>query len=107
MDPLSIGLALANTKGGTSFLGGLGSSLGAGAPAGPSNAQSGAYGSGLDGSGWNINFAGVQNASSNQDKSGGVPGLGLTGVGGSTPWMLYAAAAAVVVVVWRQKKRSK
>lgn len=102
MDPLSIGLALANTKGGTSFLGGLGSSLGAGAPAGPSNAQSGAYGSGLDGSGWSVNFSGVQSTSSNQDKSGGVPGVGISGVGGAIPWLAYAAA--VGVVVWRLKR---
>jgi hypothetical protein len=101
MDPISIGLAFANTKGGASLLGGLGSSLGASAPAGPSNAQSGAYGSGLDGSGWSINFAGVQNAGSNQDKSGGVPGLGVSGIGGSLPWYVWAALAGAVV--WRLK----
>lgn len=101
MDPISIGLAFANTKGGASLLGGLGSSLGASAPAGPSNAQSGAYGSGLDGSGWSVNFAGVQNAGSNQDKSGGVPGVGVSGIGGSLPWYVWAALAGAVV--WRLK----
>lgn len=102
MDPISIGLALANTKGGASLLGGLGSSLGASAPAGPSNAESGAYGSGLDGSGWSINFAGVQSAGSSQDKSGGVPGVGLSGVTGSVPWYVWAALAGLVA--WRLKK---
>lgn len=102
MDPLSIGLALANTKGGTSFLGGLGSSLGASAPAGPSNAQSGAYGSGLDGSGWSVNFSGVQSTASNQDKSGGVPGVGITGVAGAIPWWVYVAVAGAVL--WRLKR---
>lgn len=102
MDPLSIGLALANTKGGTSFLGGLGSSLGASSPAGPSNAESGAYGSGLDGSGWSVNFSGVQSTASNQDKSGGVPGVGITGVAGAIPWWVYLAVAGAVV--WRLKR---
>lgn len=102
MDPLTIGLALANSKGGASFLGGLGSSMGASAPAGPSNAESGAYGSGLDGSGWSVNFSGVQSTASNQDKSGGVPGVGITGVAGAIPWWVYVAVAGAVL--WRLKR---
>ena len=90
------------------FAGGLGSALGGAftaPPAGPSNAVSGAYGSGLDGSGWAINFQGVQNASNAQDKSGGVPGLGSSGVAGAVPW--YVWAALVGAVVWKQFKSRK
>lgn len=101
MDPVTIGLALANTKGGQSFLGGMGTALGSSTPAGPSNAESGAYGSGLDGSGWSINFAGVQNAGSSQDKSGGVPGVGMSGVSG-VPW--YAWALIGGAVLWKLRK---
>lgn len=102
---LETALALLNTKAGSSLASGLGSGLASavgGAPAGPSNAQSGAYGSGLDGSGWSVNFAGVQTASSDQDKSGGVPGLGISGVAGAIPswaWVLIAG-----VVLWRMRK---
>jgi hypothetical protein len=98
-------LALLNTKAGASLASGLGSGLGGalgGGSAGPSNAQSGAYGSGLDGSGWSVNFAGVQNSSSDQDKSGGVPGVGVSGVAGSIPswaWLVLAGA-----VLWRLRK---
>lgn len=105
MDPVSVGLAFAETRGGASLLGGLGSGLGSsmGRPSGPSNAESGTYGSGLDGSGWIINFAGVQNAGSNQDKSGGVPGLGMSGVS-SVPWYIWALLAGAVV--WKLKRKS-
>lgn len=57
---------------GSSFLGGLGKSLGA--PAGPSNAVSGAYGTSLDGSGFNVNF-GTQFGSGNPTKTGIDPAL--------------------------------
>lgn len=100
IDPISIGMAFANTKGGTALLGGLGSGLGSSAPAGPSNAQSGAYGSGLDGSGWNVNFQGVQSASNAQDKSGGVPGFGASGVS-AVPWWVWVAGAGLIA--WRLK----
>lgn len=105
MDPVSLGLAFAETKGGASLLGGLGSGLGStmGSSSGPSNAESGAYGSGLDGSGWSINFAGVQNADSNQDKSGGVPGLSMSGVS-TVPWYVWVLLAGAVV--WKLKRKS-
>lgn len=107
MDALGIGLKLLDTKGGSAFMGGVGSALGGlgGAPAGPSNAESAVYGSGLDSSGWSVNFAGVQNAASSQDKSGGVPGLGISGVSGSVPWYVWAGLAGVVV--WKIIKKSK
>lgn len=97
---LQAATALLNTKGGAS----LGSALG-GAPVGPSNAQSGAYGSGTDNSGWTVNFSGVQSASGGQDKSGGVPGLGMSGVSGGLPWWAWAALAGAVV--WRMRKSAK
>lgn len=100
---LEAATALLNTKGGASLGQGLGGALGA--PAGPSNAQSGAYGPGPDNSGWNVNFSGVQSASSAQDKSGGVPGLGISGVSGGVPWWIWAALAGAVV--WRMRKSAK
>ena len=109
MEPVTTGLTVMevlNSGFATNLAGGLGKSLGAGSPAAPSNATSGAYGSGLDGSGWLVNFAGVQNASSNQDKSGGVPGVGFTGAGiGGVPWYVWALLAGAVV--WRLKKSNR
>lgn len=97
---------LLNSKAGASLAGGIGqgltSALGGG-PAGPSNAQSGAYGSGLDGSGWSVNFAGVQSTSSTQDKSGGVPGIGISGASlGGLPWWLVLVVGGAVL--WKLKK---
>lgn len=102
-EPFSV-MGLLNTKGVASLLGGLGSSSGT-PPAGPSNAVSAVYGSGLDTSGYSINFSGLQSASSSQDKSGGVPGIGLTGVAGGVPWWLWAAGAGLIV--WRMRKSKK
>lgn len=97
-------MALLNTKFAAGLGGALGPALG-GSPAGPSNAVSGAYGNGLDASAWNVNFSGVQSASSNQDKSGGVPGLGISGVSGVPGWMWLAGAAVVGVILWRRKSK--
>lgn len=100
---LEAATALLNTKGGAGLGQGLGQALGA--PGGPSNAVSAAYGNGMDGSGWNVNFSGVQSASSSQDKSGGVPGLlGMTGPGGSIPaWVWVALAAGVAWRLYKSK----
>lgn len=95
----------------TSFAGGLGSALGKGgmggaAPAGPSNAESAVYGSGLDSSGWAVNFQGYQSASSSQDKSGGIPGiLGSSGVGGSIPTWAYLAVGGLLA--WKLLRSKK
>lgn len=103
MEWLTAATQLLNTKGGAGFGSGLGQALGAGAPAGPSNAVSGTYGTGPDNSGWNVNFSGVQSATSAQDKSGGVPGLGISGPNlGGLPWWAWAALAGAVV--WRLRK---
>lgn len=92
------------------LFGGFGSGLASGLTgAGPSNAVSGAYGSGLDGSAWAVNFGGEQDFAANQDKSGGVPGVGFTGGAasavGSVPWYVWAGLAGLVA--WRVLKRSK
>lgn len=97
---LQAATTLLNTKGGASLAGGIGASLGP-APAGPSSASAAVYGP--DNSGWNVNFSGVQSASSAQDKSGGVPGFGLSGVsGGGVPWWVWAGL--VGVALWRMRK---
>jgi hypothetical protein len=98
-------MELLNSGFATNLAGGLGKGLGTSAPAGPSNAQSGAYGSGLDASGWNVNFSGVQSAASNQDKSGGIPGIGVSGVASSVPWYVWAVLAGAVA--WKLYKKSK
>ncbi len=96
------------SKAGSSFLGSLGSGLGGalgGGPDGPTSATSGAYGSGLDSSGWSVNFSGVQSTATQQDKSGGVPGLGVSGVGaGGVPWWAWLALGGLVL--WRLKKKA-
>jgi hypothetical protein len=72
---------------------------GAGGSAGPSSAQAGAYGSGLNSSGWQVNFSGMQTAGlASGEGPGGVPGL--SSVGG-VPWWVLAIVAGVVV--WRLK----
>jgi hypothetical protein len=47
---------------------------GAGGSAGPSSAQAGAYGSGLNSSGWQVNFSGTQTAgfASGEGPGGGI-----------------------------------
>lgn len=89
---------------------GYSASGGQGGSAGPSTASAATYGSGLDGSGWVVNFSGVQNASAAYDKSGGgVPGVG----GGSSvlasvpqgAWLALGALALALVgaAAWRSR----
>lgn len=96
-------------KMGMSFAGSLGAGLGGGlggAPAGPSNATSSVYGSGLDGSGWIINFQGVQNASAAANKSGAGEALGTMAAGIPTAaWV--ALGVVVVAVAWKKSKSKK
>lgn len=105
MDFTALALQFANTKGGAALFGGMGGALGSTPAAGPSSATGGAYGSGLDSSGWNVNFSGVQSASSEQDKSGGVPGVfGMSGTsGGGVPWYVWAGLAGAVL--WRMRSK--
>ena len=104
MSWLQAATALLNTKGGAGLGQGLGAALGS--PGGPSNAESAVYGSGQDGSGWSVNFSGVQSTASNQDKSGGVPGLlGTSGASSGLPgWVWVAGLALVGVAVWRSSR---
>jgi hypothetical protein len=94
MDPLTIATTFANTKAGASLGEGIGKSLLGGGGAGPSNATSAAYGSGLDGSGWNVNFSGTQSAQQSQDKSSG----GLGSAASAVPWYVWAVLAAGVAI---------
>lgn len=105
MDPLSIGLAFANTQGGAALLGGVGKGIATPSSAAPSNAESAVYGNGLDASGWSVNFAGVQDVTQSKDKSGGVPGLGITGGVGAVPWWAWAILAGAVVWKLKQSRR--
>jgi len=69
----------------------------------PQNASSAVYGSGLDGSQWNVNFSGVQSASSAQDKRGGVPGLESPALlGGPIPSWAWLAVAGLLA--WKIAK---
>jgi hypothetical protein len=96
-----MGMSFAGSLGGS-----LGSGIGGGAPAGPSNATSSVYGSGLDGSGWIINFQGVQNASAAANKSGSGEALGTMAAGIPTAaWV--ALGVVVVAVAWKKSKSSK
>lgn len=95
---------LLNTKAASSLAGSLGSALGGG-PEGPTSATSGAYGSD-DASGWVVNFGpGAQTVTANQDKSGGVPGLGVSGVSAvsAVPWWAWLLLGGAVL--WKLKKR--
>lgn len=98
---------LLSSKAGAALGSGLGQGIGAalgGGPAGPSNAQSGAYGTSQDGSGWSVNFSGTQTTTAQQDKSGGVPGIGVSGVGSvlGVPWYVWAILGGAVL--WKLKK---
>lgn len=117
-----IGTAIGGLAGalGDTFMGGGGSAASAG---GPQTAHTGVYGSGLDGSNWNVNFSGTQTATSSADKSGPmgdtIPGVsqyggipspaslvgGLGDTLGAVPWPLWAALGAVVL--WKISKSKK
>lgn len=90
-------------------------------PSGPLTASTAVYGSGLDGSGWNVNFGGTQSAGSNKAGTpalaeslglgtGGIfPGLSMpafSASGGINKTYLLVGALLVGVIVWK-KSRSK
>lgn len=99
------GLAFQAASGATKSLFGGGS--GSASVAQPSNLKSEAeaaiYGSGLDASGWAVNFSGLQNAGSNADKSE-ASGLMAGTAAGLPGWVFIAVAAAVVWKISRSKK---
>lgn len=94
------------------FLSSLGGSIGKSVlgadPAGPSNAQSGNYGGGLDGAGFVVNF-GTQLGSGNPSKSGAdaaaVPGVASAGYGSQALLALLAIGAVVYFIRKRKGGR--
>jgi hypothetical protein len=78
----------------------------AASPTAPLTATAAVYGSGLDSSGWNVNFSGSQSNGSNK---AGNPSLTETlgvGQGGINTTYLLIGALLVGVIVWK-KSRSK
>lgn len=112
------GLAEAGAAAGTAIMPGIGTAVGglAGAladtfmgsggsasPSAPMNSQSAVYGSGLDGSGWAVNFSGVQSASSSPATSSGL-GLpvvsgAIGGLSGIPSWFWLAAGG---LLIWKK-----
>lgn len=98
-------------------VGGFGGKGGSGAGSGgyvPQSAGQAVYGGmGLDGSGWNVNFGGVQSNGSNkqgQPASGVDPLPGMApagpGLGGVSPLVLAAGVGLIGIALWRRKKSS-
>lgn len=81
-------------------------------PSGPMTSAAAVYGSGLDSSGWNVNFGGTQTNGSNKNGNPSVAEtLGLSGGGGMFPRGINAnylliGALIVGVLIWK-KSRSK
>lgn len=79
---------------------------------GPMTSEAAVYGSGLDSSGWNVNFGGTQTNGSNKNGNPSVAEtLGLSGGGGLFPGgiktsYLLIGALLIGVVIWK-KSRSK
>lgn len=90
---------------GDSFLGGGGGATSGGPIS--QNAQSAIYGDlGLDASGWNVNFAGVQSTGGNK----ATPSfLDSAGVGGASmsPVVIIGVALVVGLLIWKKSKSGK
>lgn len=80
-----------------------------GAPPAPSEAHSAVYGSGLDASGWNVNFSGMQTNGSNKAGTGQDSAAGALGLdaGGISPLMIAGVVAIVGLAIWAKSKSSK
>ena len=89
--------ALADT-----FMGGNGGSA---SPSAPMNSQTAVYGSGLEGSGWAVNFSGVQSAASSPATASGIGlpaaggALGSLGLSSIPSWFWLAAGG---VLLWKK-----
>jgi hypothetical protein len=96
-----IGTAIGGLFG--SLLSGNGSGGATSSPAGPSRADASAaiYGSGLDGSNWSVNFAGVQGTAGT---SGNAPAMSVPGLGAIPNWAFIAIGA---VVIWKMSHSKK
>lgn len=101
------GAAIGGVAGG--LMDAFGGGGGGGAPPAPQNASGAVYGSGLDGSGWNVNFAGVQSNGSNKQAtpdSSAASELGLSAPGaGVSPLMTVAVVAMLGLALWSRSKR--
>lgn len=92
-----------------------GGMVGGGGSSAPLNSQSAVYGSGLDGSGWAVNFQGVQSATSAPTNAAGImpgstPAAGLGGLGsglglGTIPTWFWMAAAGVIL--WKKSSSKR
>lgn len=97
------GAAVGGLVGG--FAGGGGGSSGAGGGVAPQNAESAIYGgTGLDASGWNVNFSGMQTNGSNKSAPSGLESVGL-GSGGVSPFVIAAVVAVVGMAIWKKKSK--
>ena len=93
-----------------SLLDGKSNSGGGGGGYAPLNSQSAVYGSGLDGSGWAVNFGGTQTASSSPANAIGIPPTSqpplIAGMSTGTlpPWLWVAAAGLGVWKIARSNR---
>lgn len=90
------------------IIGALGGGKG-GAPAGPTDVQAAVYGSGLDGSGWNVNFSGLQTNGSNKAGAAEQSAAGALGLGadGMSPLLIAGAVLIVGMAIWAKSKSKK
>lgn len=80
----------------------IGPSSAASSPGGPVDVSPAVYGSGLDGSGWNVNFGGVQSNGPNKYTAPDAPG-GLMSAAGIPPMVLYGVLALVAFKIYTKK----
>lgn len=84
------------------FSGGGGS--GVGGIAAPQDATSAIYGDlGLDGSGWNVNFSGMQSNGSNKGAPSGLEAAGIPS-GGVLPLAMVGIVVIVGLALWKKSK---
>ena len=81
-----------------------GSSGASASPSAPLTASAAVYGSGLDSSGYSVNFAGMTSTGSNKPGAAGL--VESIGLGGINPTYLLIGALLVGVLIWK-KSRSK
>lgn len=105
-----IGTAIGGVAGALadSFMGGGGSASGGGGYA-PQDAHSAIYGDlGLDSSGWNVNFAGVQSAGSSKSVPSALDAIGLgAGSAAMSPLVIVGIVGVMALLIWKKSKSSK
>lgn len=75
-----------------------------GAPPAPQNAHNAIYGNGLDGSGWNVNFSGMQSNAANKPTTGEPSAVGALGLDGVSPLLILGVVAIIGIAVWGKSK---